>query len=81
LSAPTIASTHKRKDIVSGEPAERDGMAGELAGRKRPLGAGDVVLSGALGPMAPGDRSEKCQVLLYLDDSVVVIALHSISEV
>jgi 2-keto-4-pentenoate hydratase len=36
-------------------------LAGELVRRKRPLRAGDVVLSGALGPMAavsPGDAFE-----------------------
>jgi len=36
-------------------------LAGELARRKRPLRGGDIVLSGALGPMAtaiPGDAFE-----------------------
>jgi 2-keto-4-pentenoate hydratase len=33
-------------------------LAGELARRQRPLRAGDIVLSGALGPMAPAEPGD-----------------------
>jgi hypothetical protein len=45
LSAPTIASTHNARILFLANPLNAMAWsAGELAGRKRPLRAGDVVL-------------------------------------